>query len=80
MSELLKDFENYVNFDNSDVDELSMSMSMKLKKLEDGRFSICFHTPAGRYSEVISDYGDLYDSLGHLFAEENGIVSQLFKR
>lgn len=80
MSKLLQDFENYTDFNNSDVNELSMSMLMKLTKLEDGRFNICFHTPVGRYSEIILDYGDLYEALGHLFAEENGIVNHLFKR
>lgn len=81
MSTLAQDWEAYVNWDNStkSTDELSMSMTMKLKKLDDDRFMICFTTPSGNYSEVIADYGDLYDVLGHLFAENDGIVEQLFK-
>lgn len=81
MSSLKQDWENYVNWDSStaNTEELSMNLTMTLKKLDDDRFSIRFMTPAGAYSDSITDYGELYEALGRLFAEKDGIVEQLFR-
>ena len=74
---LKEDFERYNAKTNSK--EVTTPISMSLELQEDSRVYIVFDTIVGKYSEVINDYKDLYETLGHLFAEENGIINAVLK-
>lgn len=83
MRTLKEDWDNFKSWDatkTKDIKTLRITgVEFYIKALDDaGRFMIGFYTPFGNYSLPVTSYENIYDSLGQIFCEEDGIIDNMF--
>jgi len=79
--------EDWVSFkdwlpENKEINELQTNLFFTIKEQESGQFliSITSRATSGAYSEVVNSYSEIYDFIGRVFTEEDGILDNMLNK
>ena len=84
MRVLKEDWAGFKNWlpENKEINELQTSLFFTIKEQESGQFliSITSEVTSGAYSEIVNSYSEMYDFIGRVFTEEDGILDNMLNK